>query len=170
MNSRPLSFSHGWAGRRIELRLTCNLQLQIVLPASSCFACLYQWEFETGLLYKNMSYSKSIQRYSYIPDIIIYTMYFFCKKKMKEHLIKIQNEFFRFFFFLNVMAVMNWNDLVNPTRHCFSGKSTKLSICHHMLKSSTQLQNRSFHVAEERERLANFRKRKMHCIVFHCQN
>ena len=32
MNSGPLSLSHGWAGRRIELRLTCNLQLQIVLP------------------------------------------------------------------------------------------------------------------------------------------
>ena len=78
VNSRPLSFSHGWAGRRIELRLICTLQ--IILPASSCFASLHQWEFETGLLHKNMSYSKSIQRYSYIPDIIIYTMYFFCIK------------------------------------------------------------------------------------------
>ena len=27
-------------------------------------------------------------------------------------------------------------------------KKTKLNICHHMLTSSTQLQNRSFHVVE----------------------
>ena len=31
---------------------------------------------------------------------------------------------------------------------CFSCKNTKLNICHHMLTSTTQLQNRSFHVVE----------------------
>ena len=30
----------------------------------------------------------------------------------------------------------------------FSCKNTKLNICHHMLTSTTQLQNRSFHVVE----------------------
>ena len=36
---------------------------------------------------------------------------------------------------------LNWNQ---PLGH----KKTKLNICHHMLVSSTQLQNRSFHVVE----------------------
>ena len=36
---------------------------------------------------------------------------------------------------------LNWN---KPLGH----KKTKLNICHHMLTSSTQLQNRSFHVVE----------------------
>ena len=31
---------------------------------------------------------------------------------------------------------------------CLGHKKTKLNICHHMLTSSTQLQNRSFHVVE----------------------
>ena len=36
---------------------------------------------------------------------------------------------------------LNWNQRLGH-------KKTKLNICHHMLTSSTQLQNRSFHVAE----------------------
>ena len=36
---------------------------------------------------------------------------------------------------------LNWNQRLG-------NKMTKLSICHHMLTSSTQLQNRSFHVVE----------------------
>ena len=36
---------------------------------------------------------------------------------------------------------LNWNQR-------FRGNNTKLNICHHMLTSSTQLQNRSFHVVE----------------------
>ena len=36
---------------------------------------------------------------------------------------------------------LNWNQRL-------SHKKTKLNICHHMLTSSTQLQNRSFHVVE----------------------
>ena len=36
---------------------------------------------------------------------------------------------------------INWNQHLGH-------KKTKLDICHHMLKSSTQLQNRSFHVVE----------------------
>ena len=36
---------------------------------------------------------------------------------------------------------LNWNQ-------CFREKKTKLNNCHHMLTSSTQLQNRSFHVVE----------------------
>ena len=39
---------------------------------------------------------------------------------------------------------LNWNQRLGQ-------KKTKLNICHHMLTSSTQLQNRSFHV-EERTR------------------
>ena len=36
---------------------------------------------------------------------------------------------------------LNWNQR-------FRGKRTKLNNCHHMLTSSTQLQNKSFHVVE----------------------
>ena len=36
---------------------------------------------------------------------------------------------------------LNWNKRLGH-------KKTKLNICHHMLTSSTQLQNRSFHVIE----------------------
>ena len=36
---------------------------------------------------------------------------------------------------------LNWNQR-------FRDKMIKLNICHHMLTSSTQLQNRSFHVVE----------------------
>ena len=36
---------------------------------------------------------------------------------------------------------LNWNQRLGH-------KKTKLNICHHMLTSSTQLQNRSFHVVE----------------------
>ena len=36
---------------------------------------------------------------------------------------------------------LNWNQ-------CLGHKKTKTNICHHMLTSSTQLQNRSFHVVE----------------------
>ena len=36
---------------------------------------------------------------------------------------------------------LNWNQRLEQ-------KKTKLNICHHMLTSSTQLQNRSFHVVE----------------------
>ena len=43
---------------------------------------------------------------------------------------------------------LNWNQR-------FRDKKTNVNICHHMVTSSTQLQNRSFHVAQERERLRN---------------
>ena len=36
---------------------------------------------------------------------------------------------------------LNWNQRLGHEK-------TKLNICHHMLTSSTQLQNRSFHVLE----------------------
>ena len=39
------------------------------------------------------------------------------------------------------ILILNWNQ---PLGH----KKTKINICHHMLTSSTQLQNRSFHVVE----------------------
>ena len=39
------------------------------------------------------------------------------------------------------MRELNWNQRLGHKR-------TKLNICHHMLTSSTQLQNRSFHVVE----------------------
>ena len=42
---------------------------------------------------------------------------------------------------------LNWNQR-------FRGKRTKLNICHHMLTSSTQLQNRSSHVVERTRRSA----------------
>ena len=42
---------------------------------------------------------------------------------------------------------LNWNQR-------FRGKRTKLNVCHHILTSSTQLQNRSFHVMESTRRSA----------------
>ena len=48
---------------------------------------------------------------------------------------------------------LNWNKrLVH--------KKTKLNICHHMLTSSTQLQNRSFHVVERTRTSSKCRKMK----------
>ena len=48
---------------------------------------------------------------------------------------------------------LNWNQRLGHKR-------TKLIICHHMLTSSTQLQNRSFHVVE-RPRTSTKIKKKM---------
>ena len=39
-------------------------------------------------------------------------------------------------------------------------KKTKLNICHHMLTSSTQLQNRSFHVVERTRTSSKCQKMK----------
>ena len=50
---------------------------------------------------------------------------------------------------------LNWNQHLGH-------KKTKLNICYHTLTLSTQLQNRSFYVVEERERLQNVKKWKMH--------
>ena len=69
----------------------------------------------------------------------------------------------------NVLTILklNWN------LH-FRSKNTKLNICHHMLTSSTQLQNRSFHVAERMRTSLKCPKMECMCkacktIVFHCQ-
>ena len=43
--------------------------------------------------------------------------------------------------FFNYSKSLNWNQLLGHKRK-------KLNICHHILASSTQLQNRSFHVVE----------------------
>ena len=48
---------------------------------------------------------------------------------------------------------LNWNQR-------FRGKRTKLNICHHMLTSSTQLQNRSSHDVERTRRSARCPKMK----------
>ena len=63
---------------------------------------------------------------------------------------------------------LNWNQSL---RH----KKTKLNICHHMLTSSTQLQNSSFHVVERTRTSTKCQKlKKCTCkacrnTVFHCQ-
>ena len=44
-------------------------------------------------------------------------------------------------YFLTILE-LNWNQRLGHN------SKTKLNICHHMLMSSTQLQNRSFHVVE----------------------
>ena len=46
---------------------------------------------------------------------------------------------------------LNWNQR-------FRDKKTKVNICHHILSSSTQLQNRSFHVVERTRTSAKCRK------------
>ena len=47
----------------------------------------------------------------------------------------------------------NWNKRLGH-------KKTKLNICHHMLTSSTQLQNRSFHVVERTRTSSKCQKMK----------
>ena len=54
-------------------------------------------------------------------------------------------------------------------------KKTKLNICHHMLTSSTQLQNRSFHVVESMrtsskcQMMKNARAKRAKILFLHCQ-
>jgi len=50
------------------------------------------------------------------------------------------------------------------------GHKTKLNICHHMLTSSAQLQNRSFHVVERTRTSSKCQKMKMHvqCVQKYC--
>ena len=66
-----------------------------------------------------------------------------------------------------VLAVLelNWN------KH-LGHKKTKLNICHHMLTSSTQLQNRSFHVVERTKTASKCQKMKNTCakILFPMSN
>ena len=63
---------------------------------------------------------------------------------------------------------LNWNQRLGH-------KKTNLNICHHMLTSSTQLQNRSFHVVERTRTSAKCQKMKYarakraKDTVFHCQ-
>ena len=53
---------------------------------------------------------------------------------------------------LNILE-LNWNQRLGHKR-------TKLNICHHMLTSSTQLQNKSFHVVEKTRTSSKCQKRK----------
>ena len=48
---------------------------------------------------------------------------------------------------------LNWNQRLGHEK-------TKLNICHHMLTSSTQLQNRSFHVVERTRTSSKCQKMK----------
>ena len=63
---------------------------------------------------------------------------------------------------------LNWNQRLGHNKK-------KLNICHHMLTSSTQLQNSSFHVVERTRMSTNCQKNeKGTCkacknTVFHCQ-
>ena len=63
---------------------------------------------------------------------------------------------------------LNWNQRLGH-------RKTKLNICHDMLTSSTQLQNRSFHVIERTRTSSKCQKmKKCTCkacknTVFHCQ-
>ena len=50
---------------------------------------------------------------------------------------------------------LNWNQHLGHKR-------IKLNICHHMLTSSTQLQNRSFRVVERTRTSAKSKNEKMH--------
>ena len=63
---------------------------------------------------------------------------------------------------------LNWN-------HRFRAKKTKLNICNHMLTSSTQLQNRSFHVMERMRtptkctKMKNARAKRAKLLFFYCK-
>ena len=54
--------------------------------------------------------------------------------------------------FLTILE-LNWNQRLGH-------KKTKLNICHHMLSSSTQLQNKSFHVVERTRTSSKCQKMK----------
>ena len=54
---------------------------------------------------------------------------------------------------LNILE-LNWNQRLEHI------KKTKLNMCHHMLTSSTQLQNRSFHVVERTRMSSKCQKTK----------
>ena len=60
---------------------------------------------------------------------------------------------------------LNWNQRLEH-------KKTKLNICHHMLSSSTQLQNRSFHVVERTrtsskcQKMTNARTKRAKILFF----
>ena len=60
---------------------------------------------------------------------------------------------------------LNWNQRLGH-------KKTKLNNCHHMLTSSTQLQNRSFHVVESArtsskcQKMKNARAKRAKILVF----
>ena len=55
--------------------------------------------------------------------------------------------------FILTILELNWNQLSGHKR-------TKLNICHHRLTSSTQLQNRSFHVVERTRTSSKCQKMK----------
>ena len=57
---------------------------------------------------------------------------------------------------------LNWNQRLGH-------KKTNLNICHHMLTSSTQLQNRSFHVVERTKKDEKCTCKACKNPVFHCQ-
>ena len=60
---------------------------------------------------------------------------------------------------------LNWNQRLGH-------KKTNLNICHHMLSSSTRLQNRSFHVVERTRTSTKCQKctcKACKTTVFHCQ-
>ena len=63
---------------------------------------------------------------------------------------------------------LNWNQRLGHTK-------TKLNICHNMLTSSTQLQKRSFHVAERTrtssncQQMKNVRAKRAKILFFCCQ-
>ena len=53
----------------------------------------------------------------------------------------------------DISKVVYWNQRLGH-------KKTKINICHHMLTSSTQLQNRSFHVTERTRMSSKCQKMK----------
>ena len=63
---------------------------------------------------------------------------------------------------------LNWNQRLGH-------KKTKLNICHHMLSSTTHLQNRSSHFVKktrtsiQRQKWKNARAKRAKITVFHCQ-
>ena len=67
-------------------------------------------------------------------------------------------------FVLSILE-LNWNQLLGH-------KKTKLNICHHMFTSSTQLQNRSFHVVERTrtsskcQKMRNVRAKRAEILFF----
>ena len=96
-----------------------------------------------------------------------YEFYF---RVAKQYFTNELGEWEKMFFANCVLTILelNWNQR-------FRDKKKKLNICHHMLTSSTQLQNRSFHVLERtRTSTKCIKNKKFTCkacktIVFRCK-
>ena len=117
-----------------------------------------------------LSYTKHIISGSYHKCICRRCFFFRSKLKIKSKI------YIRFIsqYYTPAKCVLTVLQSIETDQR-FRGKKTKLNICHQMFKSSTQLQNNSFHVVERTRRSVKCSKNeKCTCkacktVIFHYQ-